>query len=823
MVRKITTTAGGWSKRTGLHNQLLSDETAVRALAAAPCSTDAWSQSAARHLSDQLLAARTLDPIFARAVRDTVTAIVQLETRALQLPTTPPVSIIEQVVRRRRQQALLAFNDRADQLLRQWLDALRHIIRRIVDAAPANTPHTNSAGGLTAPLIELVPAPAELVASIVADIMRFATDEPTTVRPGAALAHRCKDALLNVSQINEETARKSPHRLTSPKQSGLAGEALVAAYLAGTPLQRLLTTPVGITVPRRAYQMHAAIFAPTGHGKTQTLQHIIVSFLNEPDPPAMFIMDSMGSMLKKIERLAVFDNALKDRLVVLDPHDAPAFNFFKLEAGSYAQQMELFFYLFKALDQSLTPRQATTVAFLVQLMQKIGGTLETFRQVCEDRHPRYTHAIDTLYPIARDFFNNQFYGRDKHINETKAQIAARLYTLARNPAFNRMFAAAENKFNAYDCIQQKKIVLVSTDRLFLGDDGSAIFGRYILAQCLAAALARAPLPEHQRHLALFIVDEAKAYFDEQTEKFLSDARQFGLGMFFATQYVSQLPEGVRRAMYGNTAIKYVGPVEYGDRLSLAREMNTTPEMIAGMRSFDRSHTEFALHVRADNLTPHAIKISVPMGTLERQPTMSDAAYRAMRARNRQRIAADDNVPTPTTPPPAIPPAVLPAQPPPRQPRDFGKHETVTLLGTTYPALLDTGAQVSAIIATHCDRIRRAFCTRLRFTITTPNGASSFERPIVGTQLLHGMHAANAQCPVVEIEITLDGYTALERFAVTIDPAPQLRPIILGETFFARAPFAARINPTGTMLAERRHGQLPTRTQWDSDHGEPDAV
>lgn len=86
-----------------------------------------------------------------------------------------------------------------------------------------------------------------------------------------------------------------------------------------------------------------------------------------------------------------------------------------------------------------------------------------------------------------------------------------------------------------------------------------------------------------------------------------------------------------------------------------------------------------------------------------------------------------------------------------------------------------------------------------------------------------MHAANAQCPVVEIEITLDGYTAIERFAVTRDPAPQARPIILGETFFVRAPFAARINPTGTMQADRRQGQLPTRTQWDSDHGEPDAV
>jgi hypothetical protein len=182
-----------------------------------------------------------------------------------------------------------------------------------------------------------------------------------------------------------------------------------------------------------------------------------------------------------------------------------------------------------------------------------------------------------------------------------------------------MFSARHNEFNAYECIQQKKIVLINTNRFAIGDDASAIFGRFILAQCLSAALARAPIPEHERHLALLIVDEAKQYFDDHTEKILADARQFGLGLLFATQYVHQLQEGVRRAMYGNTAIKMIGPIEYGDRLSLSREMNTTPEFIASMRAYDRSHAEWAVHVRTSNLTPKAVKVVVPYGTLENAP------------------------------------------------------------------------------------------------------------------------------------------------------------------------------------------------------------
>ena len=69
-----------------------------------------------------------------------------------------------------------------------------------------------------------------------------------------------------------------------------------------------------------------------------------------------------------------------------------------------------------------------------------------------------------------------------------APLHARIATII----FNQMFSAPHNAFDALRAMQEKKIVLINTDRYFLGDEASAVFGRFFIAQCLAAALARAP-------------------------------------------------------------------------------------------------------------------------------------------------------------------------------------------------------------------------------------------------------------------------------------------------------------------------------------------
>ena len=297
-------------------------------------------------------------------------------------------------------------------------------------------------------------------------------------------------------------------------------------------------------------------------------------------------------------------------------------------------------------------------------MQQIeGATLDTLREVLETKENLYPEQIAKLDPIAQDFFNNQIYGPkpEKFAQDTKTQIAQRLYTLGRMKSFNAMFSATENKFDAFKCMQEKKIVLVNTDA---SDDGlgeaSPIFGRFILASCLAAARRR---PRNERHLALLVVDEFKAYADDHLSLIFSDARQFGLGLLVATQLPHQLDQKVEREINTNTAIKLFGKVEYKVASSFYKDMHTTPEFITGMESFPKSYAEWACYVAG--ITPHAIKLSVPFGAVEGLPKMDDLTYRAMRAANMAQYGVSPEVAVPFSMPPEPPP--VPAGGPPDRP------------------------------------------------------------------------------------------------------------------------------------------------------------
>lgn len=208
------------------------------------------------------------------------------------------------------------------------------------------------------------------------------------------------------------------------------------------------------------------------------------------------------------------------------------------------------------------------------------------------------------------------------MQQTKSQLAQRLYTLGRLPKFIEIFSATDDLFDPYACMQSKKIVLINTDARSPKQGGlgeaSAIFGRYILAQCLEAARQR---PRNQRHLALIICDEAKAYLDEQSALILSDARQYGMGMLLASQQPHQLPEGVRREVNTNTSIRFMGSIEYSIAAQYARDMFCEPEFIIGMKKYDRSHAEWAAHISG---MERAAMVRIPYGAIEAMPKQKAA-------------------------------------------------------------------------------------------------------------------------------------------------------------------------------------------------------
>jgi hypothetical protein len=106
---------------------------------------------------------------------------------------------------------------------------------------------------------------------------------------------------------------------------------LCDAYLRDTPFVEFLMRTIPFSIPERIRFEHTHIVAGTGHGKTQFLQSLILGDLQQPDPPALIIIDSQGEMLEKIQKLSLFAQPpLSERIVIVNPEDErpPALNMF---------------------------------------------------------------------------------------------------------------------------------------------------------------------------------------------------------------------------------------------------------------------------------------------------------------------------------------------------------------------------------------------------------------------------------------------------------------------------------------------------------------
>ena len=456
--------------------------------------------------------------------------------------------------------------------------------------------------------------------------------------------------------LYEASGQRHPapaEKLVHPYEHPGPPKEIVKAYLGYTPLQYVfdLKTPFPVTAERRVEHWH--LIGSSGWGKSQTLQHIIMHDLTQPDPPALVIVDSQGDMLAKIQRLALFE-ANPERLVIIDPEHNPSLNMFDMTTDRLADYspivreqveasiIELYSYIFGAIASELTAKQGTAFAFVVRLMLAIpGATLRALLELMEDSSKTFGESpfaqpILRLDRTARSFFENQFFNKQAFGN-TRQQIARRLYAVLSVPAFDRMFSAPRNKLDMFSAIQGQKVVLVNTAKSLLKTDASALFGRYMIAQVMAAAFERVAVPYPQRKPAYLIIDEAAEYFDDSLESLLSQARKFQLGVLFAHQHMEQMTPALRSSVASNTSIKMAGGVSDRDARMLDADMRTSSEFIGSMHKGARS-TEFAAYIR--NETPTAVRLEVPFGTMERAPRMSTEAHRRLVQWNRARYSTD---------------------------------------------------------------------------------------------------------------------------------------------------------------------------------------
>ena len=500
-------------------------------------------------------------------------------------------------------------------------------------------------------VIDLLETPDEAIQRLLATLFG---DELHYAGLFRQIRETCDTNVLIASGIDPRDREQSSKQITLPTDYRADTPLdLVQTYLRGTPFASFFTDAIPYTIPESALFEHCMIFAGTGHGKTQLLQRLIFAQLQkaQEETRSVVVIDSQGDLIRKISRLSLFDpddpSSLADKLVLIDPSDVEwpvSLNIFdvkrdRIDSRPPAERekhlngiIELYENFFGSLlGAELTQRQGVIFKYLARLMMEIpDANIFTLRDLMDNPKP-YTKYMKQLTGSARYFFDNEFF--DKGFAATKKQIAKRLWGVLATPAFERMFGQRENKVDLYGLMNAGSVILIDTSKDLLKQEGCELFGRFFISMIMQAALERSVIEEQDRTPTLLYVDEASEYFDENFEVILNQARKYKIGLTCASQYLNQLSPRLRAAMLANTSIKMVGGINVKDGEILAAEMHSTRDFLKSMKQRSDT-TEFALWVK--HATPGALRISVPLGFLERQPTLLPEQYDDLRTRMRER-------------------------------------------------------------------------------------------------------------------------------------------------------------------------------------------
>ena len=527
----------------------------------------------------------------------------------------------------------------------RYEDIWREKVIRILEGFFGYLPPLPSEGQFSVAVVDVCNVP-EIVQRI---MVTMYDDDVVSTNLFNGIREQFERNLVTASGLSFEEARRKPNAIIKPGESKLSPPEIASTYLYGTSFSKLFPLAVPFSIPEPSRFEHTHIVAGSGHGKTQTLQHLILADLQRADPPGLVIIDSQGDMIRNVSKLALFDGPLRDKLIIIDPRDVehpPALNMFDVNLERISRYgkadreqilngvIELYEYFFGSLlGAELTQKQTLIFRYLARLMIHIpAATIRTLIELMDSTKP-YQHIIDAMPESTQMFFNKEF--GDRSYTETKTQIKRRLYGIIENQTFERMFSAPKNKIDIPTALNEGKIVLVNTAKDFL-KSGSSILGRYFIALTLQAALERAAIPEGRRRPAFLYIDEAAEYFDNNIDNLLNQARKYKLGMVLAHQYLDQLAGGLRASIASNTSIKLAGGVSDRDARSIAPDMRTTPTFILGQHK-GTNETHFACYVR--NATTTALSLAIPFGAMEKEPAMSDEAYRTLLEENRSRVSA----------------------------------------------------------------------------------------------------------------------------------------------------------------------------------------
>lgn len=155
-------------------------------------------------------------------------------------------------------------------------------------------------------------------------------------------------------------------------------------------------------------------------------------------------------------------------------------------------------------------------------------------------------------PVIKAFWTNEFdqYSQ-KFATEAVAAIQNKVGQFVANPLIRNIVGQTHSTIEMRRIMDEGKIFIANLSKGKVGEDNSALLGAMLITKLQLAAMSRVDVPMSLRRDFYLYVDEFQNFSTESFANILSEARKYRLNLILAHQYIEQLDEKVRAAVFGN--------------------------------------------------------------------------------------------------------------------------------------------------------------------------------------------------------------------------------------------------------------------------------
>ena len=189
---------------------------------------------------------------------------------------------------------------------------------------------------------------------------------------------------------------------------------------------------------------------------------------------------------------------------------------------------------------------------LLTLFEQPSATLADVSLLFNDELFRRRAVYKVSNPQVKKFWQDEFEKFPiRYRTESLAPIQNKIGAFMSDPVIHRVMTAKNNNLDIRKSMDEGKIILVNLAKGRIGTDNSALLGAMIVSHIGLAAISRAEVPEHERRDFYLYLDEFQNFTTLSMANMLSELRKYHLCMIMAHQYLSQINQEVRDAVFGN--------------------------------------------------------------------------------------------------------------------------------------------------------------------------------------------------------------------------------------------------------------------------------